>query len=198
MAGTTRGARSAYGHDDGRKRKKRPWLLWLLGLLALLLLALALIALLGGDDKKDKADKASQSSGQSADKAASGGGAAAGGTLTAGGASLLPPPSDLSDRVGDSAEGKGVTVQAVAGQQGFWVGTSKKERVYVEYGAKAGGTEKGAAFKPKVGQKVNLTGPIRPAPEQPGRTLKVSVADEKLIKQQGAFINADRVEAAGS
>lgn len=198
MAGTTRGARSAFDDDDGGGRKKG-WLPWLLGLLALLLVGGLLIALLSGGDDEDKAAKTQTTQTQAdatADQATPAGGATDGdaGTLTVAGTSLLPPPGDLTQYVGETATGENVVVQSVAGQQGFWVGTSEQDRVYVEYGAKAGGTEEGAAFKPQVGQKVNLEGPVRPAPEQPGRTLRVPVADEKLIKQQGAYINADRVE----
>jgi len=184
------------GGDD---RKKGGWWKWLLLLLLLLAAILLLVSLLGGDDDdaKDSASTQSAQTTPAASEEAAGGTAGEGGTLTAEGQSLLPVPADLSDRVGQSAEGRDIVVQKVAGQQGFWVGPSAEERVYVEYGAKAGGTEEGAEFKPEVGQKVNLTGEIRPAPAEPGRVLKIEGADEDLVKSQGAYINADTVEAAG-
>lgn len=182
-----------------RDRKGGGWWKWLLALLLLVGAIILLIALLAGDDD-DTAGSTSPKTTQTAPAAnddAPGTTTADGGTLTADGQSLLPVPNDLAGRVGQSAEGRDVVVQKVSGQQGFWIGPSADERVYVEYGAKAGGTEEGAEFKPQVGEKVNLTGEIRPAPAEPGRVLKIAGADEQLVKDQGAYINANTVQSAG-
>lgn len=164
---------------------------WLLPLLALLALLVLLVLLLRGcgDDEETTSSTTPPAATQPA--GGPGGGA---GDLTAEGSSLLGQ-DDLSGRVGQTATGTGVKVVKVVGQQGFWVGRSETDRVYVEYGAKAGTAEAGAEFKPKVGDTVDLTGEVRPAPEQPGRTLKVEADDEALITQQGAFLNADTVTA---
>lgn len=183
------GARSV---GDGGNRRGG-WWKWLLLLLLLVALVILLISLLGGNDKKKSSSSATTTTQSQSAQA----GSASAGKLTAGGTSLLPVPSDLSTYVGSDATGQNVVVQKVDGQQGFWVGNSMRDRVYVEYGAKAGGTEQGAAFKPTVGQRVDLRGPIRPAPAEPGRVLKIAGADEDLVKQQGAYINADTVRAAG-
>jgi hypothetical protein len=183
--------RGAHSLGDGGKTNTRKLLLALLGLLLVALLAGVLLSLLIGDDDDDQASRPAATATQA--------GSATGATpgeLSVEGDSLLPVRGSLARYVGAEAEGRGITVQRVAGQQGFWVGTSERDSVYVEFGAKAGETEEGAQYKPKVGDRVNLSGPVRPAPEQPGRTLHVPVSDERVIQRQGVFINADEVRPA--
>jgi hypothetical protein len=91
--------------------------------------------------------------------------------------------------------GKDVLVQSVNGNEGFFVGSSTKDRVYVEWGGDVGENE-ASQFQPQKGEKVTLTGPLQAAgPEQLGR-LKLSEADAQLVRSQGAFVNADRVREA--
>jgi hypothetical protein len=157
----------------------------LLGLLALGLI----IAALAGAFSKD-------------DKAAQGGGAASS-ALAAGGTRLLPPPSGgLKPLVGKTAKADDVVVQSVVQHadnpdalEGFWVGSSQKDRVYVEWGGDVGTDE--SDFRPKVGEHVRLTGPVRPAPANPARTLKLQPQDAELVRSQGAFVNAERVSRGG-
>jgi hypothetical protein len=173
--GQRAGAVRLGGGDD--RRRRGGWLKWLLPLLMLAALAIALVALLGGDD----------------DKASSGAGSAGAGSLVAGGKDLLSLPAEgLEGSVGKDAKATGVTVQSVVEGEGFWVGSSKQDRVYVEYGGAAGENEQGA-FRPKVGDKVNLTGPVRPSPQDPAAALRLDEADAALVKRNGGFINADRV-----
>ena len=150
----------------------------LLGLLLAALLAIALISLIGGDDDSEKSGSAA-------------------GRLNAGGAQLLPPPAGgLSGQVGKTATGKDVVVQSVNGNEGFFVGSGAKDRVYVEWGGDVGENE-ASQFQPKRGDKVNLTGPLQAAGPVQLRKLKLSEADAQLVRSQGAFVNADRVSAAG-
>jgi hypothetical protein len=86
-------------------------------------------------------------------------------------------------------------VQSVSGQAGFFAGTSPQDRVYVEWSSAVGENE--ASFLPKVGDRVNLRGPVRPAPADPARTLKLSPEDAQLVSSQGAFVNAEEVTRAG-
>ena len=176
------GARSAGAPAEGRRRRGLGWLWALLGLLALGLI----IAALAGAFSKD-------------DKAAQGGGAASS-ALAAGGTRLLPPPSGgLKPLVGKTATGDDVVVQSVAQNadnpdalEGFWVGSSKKDRVYVEWGGDVGTDE--SDFRPKVGEHVRLTGPVRPAPAKPERTLSLDADDAQLVRSQGGYVNADEVK----
>lgn len=167
-----RGARRVEGTRGGGRRKLLPLLL---GLLVAALLAILLISLIGGDDD---------------------GGGSDAGRLNAGGAQLLPPPAGgLSGQVGQTATGKDVVVQAVNGNEGFFVGSSTNDRVYVEWGGDVGENE-ASRFQPQKGDKVNLTGPLQAAGPEQLRKLKLSEADAQLVRSQGAFVNADRVSKA--
>jgi hypothetical protein len=184
MARDTQGAAAPYAHTGGARRVDsdrrggglRKLLPLLLALLVAALLAILLISLLGGDDQ-------------------SGGGSDAG-RLNAGGAQLLPPPrGGLSADVGKTATGKDVLVQSVNGNEGFFVGSSSSDRVYVEWGGDIGENE-ASRFQPKEGDKVNLTGPVQAAKAEQLRKLKLSAEDRELVRSQGAFVNADRVTVA--
>ncbi len=165
------GARRVEGRSGGGLRKLLPLLL---GLLLAILLAVLLISLIGGDDTS------SSDAGQ----------------LTAGNASMLPPPAGgLSAQVGETVTGKEVVVQSVNGNEGFFVGSSTKDRVYVEWGGDIGENE-ASQFQPQKGDKVNLTGPLQAAGPEQLRKLKLSEADAQLVRSQGAFVNADRVKEA--
>jgi hypothetical protein len=169
------GARRVEGSGGGL-RKLLPLLL---GVLLAVLLALLLISLIGGDDSDDGGNTGSNS-----------------GQLAAGGVSLLPPPPNgLSAQAGETATGKNVVVQSVNGNEGFFVGSSAKERLYVEWGGDVGENE-ASRFQPRKGDKVNLAGPVQPAGPTQIRKLKLSSAEAELVRSQGAFVNADRVIAA--
>lgn len=181
MSDRTTGAvpRNARGAVPVRERKRRPAWLWpLLALLLLAVIVIALISLLGGDDKKKSSS-------------------ASAGSVTAGSTKLLPLPASgkLAVSPGQDTLAKNTVVQSVVPGEGFWIGTSSKDRVYVEYGGAAGKTESG--FKPtKAGQKVNLDGPVRPAPPNPVKTLKLSQQDAAKVTAEGGYINANKVSPA--
>jgi hypothetical protein len=204
---TTR--RGAVATEPHGRRRRLGWLWALLALLAAALVAALALGLFDGDD--DGGQTAGQGQGAaeqrgagSAQEAAGAGGTAtvAGGSLTAGGTSILPPPgSGLGDYVGQDATGNSVMVQSVVRNaeedntlEGFWVGSSEQDRVYVEWGGTVGSNE--ADYTPKVGEKVDLTGPVRPAPENPETALKLNAGDADLVRSQGGFVNADEVSPA--
>jgi hypothetical protein len=188
------GARAADG--EPHRKRRLGWLWWLLGLLALAAIVALLAGLLGNDD--DDGGNAANNSGQSGQSATAGGDNTAAG-LSAGGTQLLPVPSGgLGNGVGQQAQGRDVIVQSVVrGQEdpdaleGFWVGSSQQDRVYVEWGGDVGSDE--ATYVPKEGEKVNLSGPVRPAPEDPEQTLNLNAADAELVRSQGGYVNADEV-----
>lgn len=182
------GARAAGG--AGPRRKRGGWLWWLLGLLALLLLGALLLGLFDGDDGSSSADRPAAE--QTATPSA--GAADGAGSLTAGGTALLPVPGGgLADFEGRPAQGENVRVQSVVKDEGFWVGTSARDRVYVEYGGDVGANEN-QGIEPAVGDRVNLTGPVRPAPANPAQTLNLSTEDARMVSEQGGYVNADNVE----
>ncbi len=175
----------------GEHRKRGGWLKWLLLLLALLVLIALLVALLGGDDD----DGGASSSGATTQQEASGTGGA--GTLVAEGQSLLPAGAGvMRGRDEATATGENVRVVAVNPEEGFWVGTSDTDRVYVEYGD-VRQDEPENAYQPKVDDVVNLTGPVEDAPPDPVEALNLEdERDGRLITEQGGFINADEVTKA--
>lgn len=204
---TTR--RGALATEPERRRRGLGWLWALLALLAAALVAALALGLFDGDD--DGGQTAGQGQGateqQSAGSAQEGAGAGgtatdAGGSLSVGATSILPPPAGgLRDYVGQDATGKSVVVQSVVRNaeennnlEGFWVGSSEQDRVYVEWGGTVGSNE--ADYRPTVGEKVNLTGPVRPAPENPETALKLNAADAELVRTHGGFVNADEVSPA--
>jgi hypothetical protein len=168
------GSRRVGGTRSGGLRKLLPLLL---GLVLAIALAVLLISLSGGDDSDDTAGSDS-------------------GRLTAGGAELLPPPANgLAAQAGETATGKNIVVQSVNGNEGFFVGSSTTDRVYVEWGGDVGENE-ASRFRPQKGQRVNLTGPLQPAGTRQLSKLKLPAADAELVRSQGAFVNADRVGLA--
>ena len=203
------GARAADGGGGGRK--KRGLLPLLLGLLALAAIAALLIGLLGGDDESSQPASDQGGSSAQSDSAAEGGSTAQGGsggggdagTLAAGGAAVLPSAAaDIGQHAGERAEGKAVVVQSVVQNaedpdalEGFWVGASEQDRVYIEWGGDVGANE--ATYQPKVGEKVDLSGPVKAAPEKAERVLNLSPADARIVKEQGAYVNAEDVKPTG-
>ena len=191
-------------------RKRKPWWLW--ALLALLALAILLFALAQcGGNGADPASTAAPASGSApagmASAAATPGvtgpaGATAGaagagkGLLTANGASLLPvtqvsgPNGQLTSQAGKAATGQGVLVQSVPADEGFWVGTSETDRVWVQLS----GTDE-SGYVVQQGDRVDFTGQV--ATHDPGFATQVGVdaaegADQ--LGQQGAHIEVAKSE----
>ena len=187
----------------GRERGKKGGGIWklLLGLLLLLLLAFALITLLGSEDDNEAGSganapavqQAAPNSGNAGGAAAVAGGAGAGTLVSGADTSLLGAGGGmLGGMVGEQATGTGIEVLSVA-KQGFFVGTEEQDRVYVEFGADVGEDETARDYTPSAGDTVDLRGEIRPAPEDPGRTLRLEAPDANVVEAQGGFINATNV-----
>lgn len=75
--------------------------------------------------------------------------------------------------------------------EGFFVGTGPQDQTYVEFGGAVGENEQGEV--PQVGDRVDLAGPVRPSPEDPAQTLNLPAAPATAVREQGAYVNADRV-----
>lgn len=204
MAHRDRGARSAFDDDGGKKRGGLPW--WLLALLALLALLLLLLLLRScGGDEEPKSSGTTTPPAQTppaeerTPPPADGGAGGEAGRLTAGGTQILPAngDQDLEQYIEQEARGERIRVQEVVQDEGFFVGTSQQDRVYVEFGGDVGENEANAAsFTPKVGDEVNLTGPVRPSPAEPEQTLNLDPEDAEQVRKQGIYVNADTVKPA--
>ncbi|MDA0180569.1 hypothetical protein OJ997_09720 [Solirubrobacter phytolaccae] len=184
--------------DREPRRAGGGWLKWLLPLLALLLVLVLVLAMrLGGDDDASTSgDRSTATAAATATSEASAGTSDAGAaTLTAGDRPLRGDDAEsLTAAVGQQAEGTGATVLSVVSGTGFWVGSSDADRVFVEYGSTVG-TDESQPYKPKVGDVVALSGEVRPAPADPAQTLKLGAPDAEQVKAQGAYINAQDVQA---
>jgi RNA polymerase sigma factor (sigma-70 family) len=114
-------------------------------------------------------------------------------TLTSEGRAILPltgrPP--LSRYAGTTAQARGVRVQQVAADEGFWVGASERDRVWVQLT----GTRE-SSFRVEPGHKVTFTGRVVQNSgnfnQRAGLTPREGAG---LLEQQGYHIEvrADRV-----
>ncbi len=165
----------AYSVGTKERRRRPGWLIPLLLLLGLALLALLLWAFLHGRSTDHKTKTAAPAAGTSASPspapspgpstgavvtptAPTGAGAgSATGRLLAGGQPVLPLSGAgavgvLGRFTGQTATAETVPVQSVPADEGFWVGTSTTDRVWVQL---AGAGESGYTVKP--GARVSFT-----------------------------------------
>jgi hypothetical protein len=139
---------------------------------------------------------ASTAPGAGASAAPSAGGtAAAAGTLTAGDTALLPvagaagPNGELTALVGRPVTAQSVAVQSVPSDEGFWVGTSETDRVWVELTVPPGESP----YQVLAGQTVGFDGTV--AAHDAGFAGQVGVdaaegADQ--LTRQAAHIAVDK------
>ena len=140
---------------DADARSRKPWWLW--ALLALLALAILLFALAQCGSSNDPASTTAP-----APSNAPAGSAGAGqGSLSAAGTSLLPvaqvagPNGELTAQAGKPAAAQGVLVQSVPADEGFWVGTSETDRVWVQLS----GTDE-SGYVVRQGDRVDFSGQV--------------------------------------
>lgn len=172
----------------GPERRRRPWWLWLLLALAALVLFFVLISRCGSNTTNPGSgiptSAATSSTSPSASASASSSSSSptsstsyprspsststavggVGATLTAAGKPLLPlslsaPSGDLSTYAGQSVRAAGVTVQSVPADEGFWVGDSETDRVWVQLVG-----EGESPYEVKAGDQVQFTGELVPNP----------------------------------
>src|SRR5688572_21637970 len=193
------GARSAgYGDPD---RRGGPWK-WLVPLLGLLLLALLLLLLLRGCSMGDDNQNATttptattaqpDTTGQGGDNqgaSGSGGSTAAAGQLTSGG-QPVPLLGSLAQYAGKPVQGRSVQVESVVGNEAFWVGESKANRVLVHL---ARTTE--SPFKVRDGQPVTLTGKVVRLDEGDAERFGVRGTEGvDQVTKQGHYIEATQLQ----
>jgi hypothetical protein len=202
-----------------QSRRRTPWWLWLLlGLLALAVLLFGLSqcspsagtdpGASGGAAPTGAADPGAAAPGSAGDPSGSAGapaaggagaaGAAAGGAgvLTAGGTSLLPlgtvagPDGSLTGLTGQPAAASGATVVSVPADEGFWVGSSETDRVWVQL---TGTGESG--YVVTQGDRVEFTGTV--VAHDPGFAGQIGVDPAEGAEQltaQGAHLEVPKSE----
>jgi RNA polymerase sigma factor (sigma-70 family) len=107
-------------------------------------------------------------------------------TLVSEGQAILPlagrPP--LARYAGKDVQGRGVPVQTVAANEGFWIGTSARDRVWVQLTR-----TRESPFAVKAGQRVWFAGRmVANAPDFPNRVGVTAAEGASLLRQQGYHI----------
>jgi len=169
MATTTDERKSDEKRDeeDGGGKKKRRWLKWVLGAILLVILIVVAVVVLGSSSKK----KAPPS-----------------GSLKAGKQQLLPlsPSGKLRGEPGQKVVAKSEKVLTIVRGQGFWVGGSKVDRVFVRY----------QAAGRNVTPQVSILGTFKPAPTNVAKSLGLGREDAAKVTAEGAYIDASKVGPA--
>jgi hypothetical protein len=80
-----------------------------------------------------------------------------------------------------------MAVRSVVERQGFWIGGSHVDRVYVKY---AGPPANNAA------EQVDLVGKVKPAPGNVAKALKLAPEDAAKVTAEGGYIDASKVSPA--
>ena len=188
----------------GGRPARRKWLLPLLLGLAALIALLLLLSQCGGDDDDDAASPAGTptaaattsapasdaTSAPSAAAGASAGAADAGqsgaaGTVTAGGTNLLGA-DDLSAHDGQQAVGRAAKVQSVPSDEGFWVGSSEQDRIWVQLTGTGGESD----YKVKQNDDIDFTGTVTKAAEGFAGTVGVTDAEGAgQLTEQGHYVS---------
>lgn len=201
--------------DDDRRRRKAPlaWLPWallaaLLGLLALMLLAGAVA---GVDSARQTGSASGDADAPSAsDPSADGGAGAAGGdaagagagTLTSGDVDLLSTPQSLGrlgSLQGQPAVGRGVVVESVVADEGFWVGSSPVQRAFVFLTPEARQSAGESGYQVRQGQRVDLNGSVTATSEGDAARFGVTDAEgARQLTQQRAYVRATQVRLTES
>jgi hypothetical protein len=114
--------------------------------------------------------------------------------VVAGGRALLPlPGAGLASLVGQGAEGRGVNVQSVVADEGFWIGDDTTNRIFVFLTDEAKAAKGESPFQVKAGQRVDFGGTVKAIPDDlPPFGLQAAEGAEQL-RQQGHYIEVTRI-----
>lgn len=149
----------------------------------------------GGDD--GSAASSGTGSSSSGVTGSTGGGSAAGssggaagqpGTVTSEGTAILPTPAGgLAAYTGKGAQARSVQVQSVVADEGFWIGSSETDRLFVFFAADNAGTE--SKVQVEEGQTISFDGMVKPIPQDFTTAFEVDAAEgADQLRQQGHYI----------
>ena len=150
-----------------------------------------------GVDGEDGDGRVTADGSDAAGSDASGGAGAQG--LSAGGQDLLALAAGggLAGAAGQPATGT-ATVESVVSDEGFWVGSSPEQRVFVYLTPQARQSSGESGFQVDAGQTVSLQGTAVPVGELPEAVAGVEESEGlQQLQQQGVLVRADQVTLAG-
>lgn len=126
-----------------------------------------------------------------------GSGATQGAALTADGQDLLAASGgSLAARAGQAVTGT-AKVESVVSDEGFWVGNSAQERVFVFLTPEARKSQGESGFTVTAGQTVQLQGSMTGLAQAPQAGEGVTADEGRAqLEQQGAYVRADAVSLA--
>ena len=154
----------------------------------------------GSDGSGANGEDASGSAGANGSSGSSGGtGAAAAPALKGGDQDLLAVAASggLAGLAGQAVTGTGV-VESVVSDEGFWVGTSAQDRVFVFLTEQARQSSGESGFQVKAGQTVSITGAVEPLAQEPAVATGVEESEGRAqLDQQAHYVRADAVQLAG-
>lgn len=183
--GTDRGQEpGAVAYEPDRGKGGAAWLWWLLGVLALLVVGLVVFFLLNDGD--DAGTTTAGGGGTQGEVDVSGTNT---GTIEAGGDSLFPLSDELalSQYSGETVEANSVNVLSVVSDEGFWVGQSEDQRVFVRL-AESG--ESGPNVQP--GDRVSFSGTVVENDQNFVESRGITEEEgAQLLERQGHHINVE-------
>ncbi|GIF43962.1 hypothetical protein BC793_13214 [Actinoplanes xinjiangensis] len=184
----------------GGQPARRKWLLPLL-LALLALIAALLLSQCGDNEEPSKSSEsvpspttttpftAASSTGAPTASSSAGGVAQADvGTVTAGGVNLLGAQStaNLTAQTGQQAVGRAVRVQSVPADEGFWVGTSEEDRLWVQLTGTGGESD----YKVKQGDTIDFTGTVTTAAQDLADKVGLTTAEgAEQLASQGHYVS---------
>ena len=173
--------RERYVERRRPRRARTPWWVWLLALLAIGLIAFMVLQGLGDDTGTD-----TSASGDT-------GGAAAEGTVTVGGTdlfSLAGDPEALGNYEDEAVEATSVPVESVVADEGFWIGETDQERLFVFLNLT---DESGPQID--EGDTVSFSGTTRPLPVDFEQRFGLTPDDGiEQLTEQGHYIEVTDID----
>lgn len=114
--------------------------------------------------------------------------------LSAGNQAILPvPAAGLAALSGQAVTGTSVPVESVVADEGFWVGSSATERVFVFLTPEARSSQGESPFQVEAGQRITLEGTLIPLPGDPASLGVDATEGADQLAQQGQLVQAARV-----
>lgn len=121
---------------------------------------------------------------------AAAGGGTAGNVTAADGTTLVPvPASGLAAYADQAVEARSVMVQSVVADEGFWIGPSETDRLYVEFATQDDTAAEEGGVQIEEGQTLTFDGTLKALPADFATSFGIDAAEgADQLGQQGHFV----------